>query len=45
LAVDPEGRFDVWVGETNDTAYLSIADLGMLVTQVEQVIDAFERHR
>jgi hypothetical protein len=44
VAIEPEGQFDVWVGETEDTAYIEISRLDVLVTQVTAVIDAFERN-
>ena len=44
VAIDTIGQFDVWVGETEDTAYIEVSHLDLLVTQVVAVIDAFERH-
>lgn len=43
MDLDPSGQFDVWVGETDETAYVSISDLDLLMTQVAEVIDAFEK--
>ena len=34
----------MWVGETDDTAYIEVSGLGILATQVTAVIDVFERH-
>lgn len=42
--INPVGEFDVWVGETDDTAYIEVSGLGILATQVTAVIDVFERH-
>ncbi len=44
VAIDPAGEFDVWVSETDDTAYIEVSRLEILVVQVTAVIDAFERH-
>lgn len=42
--INPVGEFDVWVGETEETAYIEVSRLEILVTQVTAVIDVFERH-
>lgn len=43
-AIDPQGAFDVWVAETDDTNYRAVRDLGALVTIVEEVIATFQRY-
>lgn len=42
VEMDPQGELDVWVAETEETAYVSIARLGALSDLLERVIDEFE---
>lgn len=43
LVMNPRGTFDVWITETEDTAYIGVKDLHGLVQQTTAIIDAFER--
>jgi hypothetical protein len=43
LVIDPHGAFDVWIAETDETAYIAVKDLHGLVQQTAAVIDAFAR--
>jgi len=44
MPIDPHGEYDVWVGETEDTAYLAVSALQVLAQSVERLIATFERH-
>lgn len=44
LDLEPQGEWDVWVGETEETAYVEVMALDVLFRPVESIIDGFEQH-
>lgn len=44
LDIEPQGDWGVWVGETEETAYVEVMALDVLFRPVESIIDGFEQH-